>query len=233
MNKNYRLRNQYGMALWVKIVLGLFAAGLLLAIVASIFVVGFFKDAMDPKKTQIVANQIVTLQDPLQDPFEYGRMNVSMGGYSVALINNTESKALFILMQFPKKESTGGAKQMIDQVAGGQSGLPDARGGQLPGDSSASGGLKKNNMIVEKKDVLDVAGSKMYYVLGKAEVRQRHGAGAQAQPDAVPATVDTFFGAADSKNPNNTTFLMVQQEDPSKHLTVEQVQEFLGRIKSL
>ncbi|MBU6453616.1 MAG: hypothetical protein KGS72_17690 [Cyanobacteria bacterium REEB67] len=220
----YKLRNQHGLALWLKIVIGLFATGLVIAIAVGIIAFSFVKDAMDPQKTQAVANKIVTLADPLPAPFEYGRMNISLAGYSVALINNIDSKALYILMRIPQKDATTSAQKLIDAVAKGDS-MPTA--GASPKGTSAT------KMQVEKQGELDVADSKMYYVLGKAAKTATAAASGTATATSGPA-VETFFGAADPKNaPNTTTLIMVQQQDETKHLTLEEIQNFLKNIKSL
>ena len=227
MKTKYSLRNQYGKAMWLKIILGLFAVGLVIAIVVSVVAFNFFKDAIDPKKTQQVANKIVTMVDPLPPPYEYGRMNVSMGGFSVALITNTDTKALFILMQSPRKDSATGAKKLIDQIATGEATIPDARGGGM---SVSGAGAGKNTMQVENKGELDVGGTTVHYVLGKASSSRVHTA---AAGEAAVKSMDTFFGAADPKDDKITTVIIGQQEDPTKHLTMDEVKSFFATIKSM
>ena len=235
MNRKYGLRNQSrnqirsqrGLALWIKIVLGIFAAGALIAIVATFMVVGLVKDAMDPKKTQSVANKIITLEDPLKGPYVYGRMNFSAMGFSMALLNNTESNALYILMQIPKKDDSS-AQKLIDSVAKGEALPSPGAGGAAP----APGSTTKSTMNVEKQGVLDVGGKKMYYVLGKAAKSATTTATSKVEA-STGATVETFFGAADPKTPGSVTVLMVQQQDESKHLTLDEVKTFLSNIKAL
>jgi hypothetical protein len=222
------LRNQHGLATWVKIILSIFALGLLVAIVGSICLVGFFKDMTDPKKTQEVANKIVTLAEPLPGPFEYGRMNISMFGYSGALINNSSTNALFFLIKSPRKDGEDNAQKTMDKVAKGEAGLPDTSGA-LPG-SNTSAGAGKSNMNVESQGVLDCGGTKLYYVMGKSVAKRPSGDTANG---AKPAEVETFLGGADGKDPHYGIFIMGQQLDPNKHLTMDEVNAFLFNIKAI
>jgi hypothetical protein len=232
MKKNSYHRNQYGMATWLKIVLCVFAVGLLTAIVGSICMISFFKDMTDPIKTQAVANKIVTMVEPLPPPFEYGPVNISMFGYSGALINNTASKAVFFVIKTPKKAGDN-AKAIMDKVAKGEAGLPDGKGG-MPGNA---GGGSNNNMNVEDQGELDCGGTKLYYVFGKAVAKSPGGAvggpsGTEGGPKSVE--VETFLGGADPpKDQNSETFVMGQQQDPNKHLSMDEIKNFLSVIKEI
>jgi len=228
MKRKHGIRNQYGMALWLKILLGLFATGLLISVVIGIIAFTVVKDAMDPKKTKETANKICALSDPLPAPFEYGQMNLSMGGLSLALINNTASKALYILIKSPHKEGDN-AQKAIDKVANGETSLPSANGTVTSSDASGSAS-SKNTIKVEDKGVLDVADNKMYYVKGKATSQKA--AAASGASSTAGMEMDTFFGAVDNKDGNTSTFLMVQETDPTKQLTLDEVKTFTGCIKS-
>jgi len=228
MKRKHGIRNQYGLALWVKILLGLFATGLLIAVAIGIIAFTVVKDAMDPKKTKETANKICALADPLPAPFEYGQMNLSMGGLSLALVNNTASKALYILIKSPHKEGED-AQKAIDKVANGETSLPSANGTVTSTEASGSAS-SKNTIKVEDKGVLDVADSKMYYVKGKA-TSQKAATGATSASTG-PVQMDTFFGAVDNKDGKTSTFLMVQETDPAKQLTMDEVKTFTGCIKS-
>jgi len=206
------------MATWVKIILGLFAVGLLLAVVGSVFLFTFVQNMTNPKKTQEIANTIVTLTEPLPPPFEYGRMNFSMLGWSGALIDSTDSQACFFLIKKPMKEGEDSAQKTIDKVAKGEASLPDTSG-SLPG-SGASKAAAKSNMMVEANDVLDCGGTKLYYVKGKAVLR-RTGAAAKSDTSAAPKEVETFLGGADPKGGQTAIFIMGQQPDSTKHLSME------------
>ncbi|MBS1993932.1 MAG: hypothetical protein JSS83_25650 [Cyanobacteria bacterium SZAS LIN-3] len=229
MLKKSALRNQHGMALWIKILLGLFATGLLIAIAIGIITFSVVKDAMDPKKTQETANKICTLVDPLPAPYEYGKMNVNMGGFMFALINNNSSKGLYFLIKSPRKAKDENAQTAIEKVANGESALPSASGTVTSSGSSGSASTKAK-MTVEDKGVLDVAGEKMYYVKGKAASTKTATSGDNASSSS--AELDTFFGGVDSKDGTTATFLMIQEMDPSKHLTLDDVKNFTGCIKA-
>jgi|GEM_PF-625780 len=228
MKRKYGIRNQHGMALWLKIILGLFATGLLISVVIGIIAFTVFKDATDPKKTKETANKICTLTDPLAAPFEYGKFNVSMGGLSVALINNTASQALYILIKTPHKEGET-AQEAIDKVAKGESSLPSANGTVTSSEASGSAS-SKNRLKVESKGEIDVADSKMYYVSGKATSQKAAPKGSSVAIEGVE--VDTFFGAVDNKDGKTSTFLMVQETDPAKKLSIDEVKSFTSCIKS-
>ena len=134
MNRKSNIRSQYGMAMWLKVILGIFGGCLLLAVAGSIFLFSFIKDMTDPKKTEDVSNKIVTMVSPLPPPFEYGRVNLSGFGFSMALINNTESQALFFLIKSPRKDANDSAQKVIEKVSKGEAGLPDT----TPGGGGAS-----------------------------------------------------------------------------------------------
>jgi hypothetical protein len=238
MNRKFstgsQVRNQRGLALWIKIVLGIFVTGFIVACVCGLLVMNVIKDAMDPKKTEAVANQICTFEKPLPAPFEYGRFNLNVGGFVIALVNNTESNALYILMNVPKTEKATDAQSTIDQISKGES-LPSVNG------AGAASGVK-SKMQVESKGTFDVAGKKLYYVLGKAPKSSTGATGAgskagdatkTAQAGDAGQTVETFFGAADPQNPKTQTLIMVQQPEVEKHLSLDEIKAFLKTIKSI
>jgi preprotein translocase subunit YajC len=229
MLKKSALRNQYGMALWIKILLGLFATGLLIAIAIGIITFTVIKDAMDPKKTQETANKICTLVDPLPAPYAYGQMNVSMGGFMFALINNKSTNGLYFLIKSPRKAKDENAQSAIEKVANGESALPSANGTVTSSGASGSAS-SKTKMTVEDKGTLDVAGEKMYYVKGKAASTKT--ASSSDGSSSSGADLDTFFGGVDGKDGTTATFLMIQETDPSKHLTLDDVKTFTGCIKA-
>jgi hypothetical protein len=242
MKRKSALRNQYGMAKWVKIILCLFATGLLIAVVSSILLIGFFRDMMDPKKTEEVANKIVTLVHPLPPPFEYGHGNISMFGYSGALISNTDSQALFILGQLPKKDADTGAQKFIDEVASESASNSAVGGSKAPTASaanSAAGGSKaptgatgiKTTMKVETQGALDVGGTKLYYLMGKAS-SAKDLSSSTSTGQAQPTSVETFVGAADSKDSKEITIIIVQQAETGKHLSMDEVEAFTNCIKA-
>ena len=84
-------------------------------------------------------------------------------------------------------------------------------------------------MSVEDSGKMDVGGATLHYVIGRTVAKPP---GATAK-NAKPVEMKTFLGGADTKDPKTEVFIMGQQPDPTKTLTMEEIKAFLSMIRAI
>ena len=149
-------RDKRGLATWAKWLIGILATLIVLGIggcgILFFTIYKFGQDAMDPDKAKAVAQEMVTIADPLPAPFEY-KMGMNMMGYvSLVTIADENSSYTYSLvkMQKPDGEKVS-AEELVDQMA-------------VEGVPSGQSATKK--IDVTGKGSTPVAGIDMPYVVG-------------------------------------------------------------------
>ena len=212
-----RSRNQRGLALWAKILIGIAVFGLVVfATIAGLIGYGIyqFKDASAIKQ---VAQAIAQIQDPLPGNLSYfGGYNV-LGKFPFVIILDNTKRDVIILWAQEAKTQTSGA-DLVNQIA---------KGGSMPASPTAgySSGGSKGKLDVAGQGNMDVAGEKMSYVFGKTETNFNTDKGnAEGQP------ISSFIGAVSPKDKDKIVVIVVQQPS-EKEFKMERVESFLKLVK--
>ena len=108
------IRNNHGaMPLWLKILLGVVAAGILGIIGISVFVFNAVKDMQttDPAKVAVMVKDIAEISDPLPGTFKW-QMGMNMKVMQLVTAESTD-KQVVMLMTIPTAEAD--AQSILDQ----------------------------------------------------------------------------------------------------------------------
>lgn len=155
------IRNQRGLATWVKVLIGVMVIGTITIIgiiTASVFFFGSaMKDMMDPAKVKATVESIAKFEDPLPAGWKFG-MGLNLLGTSVGVVTNEKEKLTITLLKLPRpKEVTSEA--VVGEYA--EKGIPNVSG--IDADKTSA------PLTVKEKGKITVAGEEMSFVSGVSE----------------------------------------------------------------
>lgn len=207
------MRNQKGLATWVKVLIGVMIIGtisIIGIITAGVFFVGSaMKDVMDPAKVKATVDTIAKFQDPLPAGWKFG-MALNMFGTSVAVVSNEKEDLNITLLKLPRGVKEMSSEGIVGEYA--EKGVPNVSGM----DANKAGAP----LDIKERGKLTVGGEEMPYVSG---VSERAG-----------KKFSQFIGSVVSKkDPQNPSVVIIQgiclESDTYK---LEQTKQLLSAIKS-
>jgi len=163
MRKRYnRVRNQRGLATWVKVLIGVMIIGTIgfIVLIAGgvYFVGGAMKQMNDPAQVRSTVDSIAKFSDPLPTGWKFG-IALNMFGTSIAVVNNDKESLMVTLLKLPRSDKDIDPTSVIESYA--EKGVPSV-GGTEAGKTSAK-------LNIQQRGELTVAGEKMSYVTGYSE----------------------------------------------------------------
>ncbi len=205
-----QIRNQKGLATWVKILIAVMVIGtisIIGIITAGVFFFGgAMKDMMDPAKVKATVDAIAKFEDPLPQGWKFG-MGLNLFGTSVGVVTNEKEKLTITLLKLPR-----GGKEVTSEVIVGEyaeKGIPNVSG--MDADKTSA------PLTVKDKGRLTVGGEEMTFVSG---VSERGG-----------KTFSQFIGSVIPKSDPSVIIIQGVCFD-SETYKIEQTKRLLSAIKS-
>jgi hypothetical protein len=160
------VRNQRGVAKWVKILLWTTVILLVLSLatctIGGLFLFKSATDATDPKKIAPILDSMVSMTTPLPDKF---KLQMAVDMYDLmkvkfACLKNKDATLEFYIVRFKNSEKTEyTAQQFIDEMANNKKTIASA--------GAASEAMK--GFVVKEKGSMQVAGVDMPIAIGTTE----------------------------------------------------------------
>lgn len=203
------MRNQKGMATWVKILIGVMIVGFIsvVAIVGSAWYFGsaMVKDMTDPAKIRATANTLAKFEDPLPGGWTI-QSALDLMGMKVLIAMQKPGKTYITMLSMPKggKDATT-ADQVIDEMA--------VKGVNVPNVGVSSHKSASGPITISSKEKMMVGGEEMVYGLGKNS------------DDG-----ETLLGCILPKGSSSAIIISASGVDNGK-LDMEGTKTFLGAIK--
>lgn len=207
-----KVRNQKGLATWVKVLLGVVVVGFL-AIVGLVVAGGFFiaditKKSVDPQYIQQVSQSIAKI-DELPQGFKYQMAFDALGASAVTIANPSEQLSI-ILMKLPPPPGKATAEEVVQEYA--ERGVPTV---SMPQQTDGGATVTSGPLDVKDKGKLAVADKEMAYVIG----------------DARGKKVQGMIGCLLLQDPPRT-IILVGQEQGGNPYDFDKTKELLSAIKS-
>ncbi len=162
MRRQYaHMRNQKGLATWVKILIGVMVIGTISVVVIIGGLVYFagssMKSMMDPTKVKATANTIAKFDDPLPTGWKY-TMGLDLLGMSVAVLNNDSENLNLTFLKLPKGGKDISNEEILGEYA--EKGVPNISGVDAAKTSAP--------LTVKERGKLTVGGEEMPFVSGES-----------------------------------------------------------------
>ncbi|MBC7997027.1 MAG: hypothetical protein IAF58_03745 [Leptolyngbya sp.] len=202
------MRNQKGLATWVKILIGVMIVGFIsvIAIVGSLWYVGtnIAKDLTDPVKIRAAANTLAKFEDPLPTGWTI-QSALDLMGMKVLIAAQKPGKTFITMLSMPKGKDNTTADQVIDEMA--------VKGVNVPNVGASSHKGSSGPISISSKEKMLVGGEQMVYGLGKNS------------DDG-----ETLLGCILPKGSSSAIIISASGTDNGK-LDMEGTKKFLGAIK--
>ena len=161
-NRFANVRNQKGLATWVKVLIGVMIIGTIAFIVliagGVYFIGGAMKQMQDPAQVRTTAESIAKFSEPLPTGWKF-TVALNMFGTSIAVLSNDKENLSITLLKMPRAEKDMDANTVVETYA--EKGVPSMHGADAKKTSA--------KLNIKDRGKLNVGGEEMIYATGSSQ----------------------------------------------------------------